>query len=87
MPLGPISGITPGAIVTSTSEQLRVPVGQELVGRVIGGLGAPIDDKGPILTRTTRPINADPIPALARERIDEQVLTGIKWIDILKNGE
>ena len=83
MPLGPINGITPGAIVTSTSEQLRVPVGQELIGRVVGGLGLPIDDKGPILSRSTRSISADPIPALSRKRIDEQILTGIKWVDLL----
>ncbi|MDF1543629.1 MAG: FliI/YscN family ATPase [bacterium] len=83
MPLGPISGITPGAIVTSTSEQLRVPVGQELIGRVLGGLGNPLDDKGPVLSRLTRSVNAKPIPALSRVRIDEQVLTGIKWIDLL----
>ncbi len=36
MPYGPISGITPGAIVTSISEQLRIPVGPELIGRILG---------------------------------------------------
>ncbi|HDL01718.1 MAG TPA: EscN/YscN/HrcN family type III secretion system ATPase, partial [candidate division Zixibacteria bacterium] len=64
MPLGSVNGITPGAIVTSTSEQLRVPVGPELVGRVLGGLGQPIDGKGPLRTVTSRSINAEPIPAL-----------------------
>lgn len=83
MPLGPISGITPGAIVTSTSEQLRVPVGPELIGRIIGGLGQPIDGKGMLVTTTTRPINAEPIPALSRKRINEKLLTGIKAIDLI----
>ncbi len=83
MPLGPISGITPGAIVTSTSEQLRIPVGKELIGRVVGGLGQPIDGKGPILTNLSRVINADPIPALKRRRITEPIRTGIKPIDLM----
>ncbi len=83
MPLGSVNGITPGAIVTSTSEQLRVPVGPELVGRVLGGLGQPIDGKGPLRTVTSRSINAEPIPALQRNRIVEPLYTGIKVIDLM----
>ncbi len=82
MPLGPINGITPGAIVTSTAEQLRVPVGHELIGRVLGGLGQPIDGKGALLTGMTRSINADPIPALKRRRITEILRTGVRSVDI-----
>ncbi|MCK4574625.1 MAG: FliI/YscN family ATPase [candidate division Zixibacteria bacterium] len=82
MPLGPISGICPGAIVTSTSEQLRTPVGPELIGRVLGGLGQPIDGKGMLRTTSTRPINASPIPALKRRRITKQLRTGIKVVDL-----
>ena len=82
MPLGPITGITPGAIVTSTSDQLRVPVGKELIGRVLGGLGQPIDGKGSVYTGTTRSINAEPIPALSRRRITEALRTGVRAIDI-----
>ncbi|UCD63426.1 MAG: FliI/YscN family ATPase [Candidatus Zixiibacteriota bacterium] len=82
MPLGPISGITPGAIVTSTSEQLRIPVGPELIGRVVGGLGQPIDGKGMLITSTTRSIDAEPIPALSRQPITEKLCTGIKAIDL-----
>ncbi len=83
MPLGTVNGITPGAIVTSTSEQLRVPVGPELVGRVLGGLGQPIDGKGPLRTVTSRPIDSEPIPALQRNRISEPLRTGIKVIDLM----
>ena len=83
MPLGTVRGITPGAIVTSTSEQLRVPVGPELIGRVLGGLGQPIDGKGPLRTVTTRSIDAEPIPALQRSRINEPLRTGIKVIDLM----
>ena len=82
MPLGPISGITPGAIVTSTFEQLRVPVGDQLIGRVLGGLGQPIDDKGPLLSTTMRPVHAEPIPALKRRRIEEPLRTGIRAVDM-----
>ncbi len=83
MPLGTVRGITPGAIVTSTSEQLRVPVGPELIGRVLGGLGQPIDGKGPLRTVTTRSIDAEPIPALQRNRISEPLRTGVKVIDLM----
>ena len=82
MPLGPISGICPGAIVTSTSEQLRTPVGPELIGRVLGGLGQPIDGKGMLRTSSTRSINANPIPALMRKRITEPLRTGIRAVDL-----
>jgi flagellum-specific ATP synthase len=82
MPLGPITGITPGAIVTSTSDQLRIPVGKELIGRVLGGLGQPIDGKGSVYTGQTRSINAEPIPALSRRRITEALRTGVRAVDI-----
>lgn len=83
MPLGPITGITPGAIVTSTFEQLRIPVGSQLIGRVVGGLGEPIDDKGPITSSVNRWINAQPIAALRRRRITEPIHTGIRVIDTM----
>jgi flagellum-specific ATP synthase len=83
MPYGPITGISPGAIVTSTQEQLRIPVGTEMVGRVLGGLGEPLDGKGPILTSVTRPINGRSVPVLKRRRITEPLRTGIKAIDLL----
>ena len=82
MPLGPVTGITPGSIVTSNHEQLRVPVGKELIGRVLGGLGQPIDDRGPIESSTTVSVDNQPIPALRRRRITTKLLTGIKSIDL-----
>ncbi len=83
MPYDSIGGINPGAIVTSTADQLRVPVGPTLVGRVLGGLGQPIDGKGPITTAITQPVSAEPIPVLQRRRIKEPVYTGIKVIDTM----
>ncbi|MFZ5980713.1 MAG: FliI/YscN family ATPase [Candidatus Zixiibacteriota bacterium] len=83
MPYGSITGITPGAIVTSTAEQLRVPVGKELIGRILGGLGQPLDNKGPVTSTVTWPINGKPIPVLKRARITKPLRTGIKVIDTM----
>lgn len=83
MPYGPIAGITPGAIVTSISEQLRVSVGQELLGRVLGGLGQPIDDKGPVRATVSRPISVAPISPMRRQPISQPIRTGIKVIDLM----
>ena len=83
MPLGSLSGITPGSIVISTGEQLKIPVGDELIGRVLGGLGQPIDGGKRILTAITRPIITHPIQALKRRRITEPVRTGVKVVDVM----
>lgn len=83
MPYGPIIGITPGAIVTSSAEQLRVPVGHSLIGRILGGLGEPIDGKGPIAAGTSRTINSEIIPVMKRKKITQPIRTGIKVIDIM----
>jgi flagellum-specific ATP synthase len=83
MPFGPITGIHPGAIVTSTADQLRIPVGDGLIGRILGGLGQPIDGGGPIIATSTQGINGLAVPALQRRRITEPVRTGIKAIDLL----
>ncbi len=82
MPLGSISGVAPGAIVTSTSSQLRIPCGEALIGRVLGGLGQPIDGKGPIHAESSYPVINQPIPPLKRKRIEEPIHTGIKVIDL-----
>ncbi len=83
MPLGNISGITPGSIVVSTGERLRVIVGDQLIGRVLGGLGQPLDGKGDIMSALHRPIDAVPIQALKRRRITEPIRTGIKAVDLM----
>ncbi len=83
MPLGSIDGITPGSIVTSTGEKLRVPVGDHLLGRVINGLGEPIDGKGPLISSSYRSLYANPPPALKRQRITEPLFTGIRAIDTM----
>ena len=50
MPIGEVQGIGPGCSVVSAERALDVPVGQSLLGRILDGLGTPIDGKGPILS-------------------------------------
>ncbi|MEE9441143.1 MAG: FliI/YscN family ATPase [candidate division Zixibacteria bacterium] len=83
MPLGSIQGITPGSIVTSTGEQLGVPVGDQLLGRILDGLGNPIDDKGPIISSYNRLLYSQPPASLKRTRITEPLYTGIRAIDTM----
>jgi flagellum-specific ATP synthase len=83
MPLDTMQGITPGSIVVTSGEQLRVPVGPALIGRAINGLGKPIDDKGSIAAEAYRPLHASPPHPLRRQQINEPLFTGIKAVDAL----
>lgn len=83
MPLDTLEGITPGSIVVTSGEQLRVPVGAALIGRTVNGLGQPIDDKGPIAAETYRPLHASPPHPLRRQQINEPLYTGIRSVDTL----
>ena len=81
MPLGEMQGIGPGSEVVSSRNLLRVKVGQALLGRVLDGLGNPIDGKGPILAETEYPIQNPPPAPLSRRRICEAVSVGIRAVD------
>jgi FliI/YscN family ATPase len=81
MPLGELHGIHPGAEVIALGTTLRVPVGDELKGRVIDGLGHPLDDLGPIHGSDSVSLNLQPPHPLKRQRIRECFRTGIKAID------
>lgn len=83
MPLGEINGIAPGYLVTATREPFRVPVGSGLLGRVLDGLGRPIDEKGPLKVQGTRPTIGSPPEPLKRQRIRDPLATGIRSIDAL----
>ncbi|MDG5815645.1 flagellar protein export ATPase FliI [Chitinispirillales bacterium ANBcel5] len=83
MPLGTIEGIHPGLTVSATRHPLMVSTGENLLGRVLNGLGVPIDNKGPLNTIDKRSVfSAVPNP-LSRNRITEPFHTGIKAIDSL----
>ena len=83
MPLGHVDGVDPGSTVTPSQEPFSVRVGNELLGRVLNGLGRPIDDKGPISPKAKRPANGLPPDPLRRQRIQERLGTGIRSIDAL----
>ena len=68
MPLGEIHGIHPGSEVISLGRPLQAPVGDALMGRVIDGLGNPLDDLGPIETTQTAPLTLLPPHPLKRQR-------------------
>lgn len=82
MPLGEMTGIGPGSEVIATGEQLRVKVGKELVGRILDGVGNPIDGKGDIKFEGYYHANNKPPHPLERKRITEPLALGIKAIDI-----
>lgn len=81
MPLGETHGIHPGSEVIATGTSLRVPVGEALKGRVIDGLGRPLDDLGPLGAGTAVALNHMPPHPLKRQRIQESFRTGVKAID------
>jgi len=69
MPLGEINGIHPGSEVIALGSPLRVPVGDALKGRVIDGLGNPLDDIGPLSMTQRVTLNLQPPHPLKRSRI------------------
>ena len=81
MPLGETKGIGRGCQVVSAQKVLQVKVGPELLGRVIDGLGNPIDGKGPILCQKEYPIQADPPAPLERPVIKDSLYVGVRAID------
>jgi flagellum-specific ATP synthase len=81
MPLGPIEGIHPGMAVAATGRPLTVMVGDGLLGRVLDGLGNPIDDKGPIRASGKRSAFSSIPNPLTRKRIHDPFETGVRAID------
>jgi len=81
MPLRGTSGLAPGTTVTATGRRLAVACGPGLLGRVLDGLGRPIDGKGPMVAQQWRPAEAEPVPALQRRSIDEPLPVGVRAID------
>ncbi len=81
--LGDYTKIKEGDTVKTTGSIVEVPVGAELIGRVVDPLGRPLDDKGPINTKTTRPVERVAPGVIKRQSVDTPVQTGIKAIDAL----
>ncbi len=83
MPLQSIQGLGPGCKILSLGRKAAVGVGNSLLGRVIDGLGNPIDNKGPIDFTDEYPIYSDPINPLDRGRIIEPMDLGIRALNAL----
>lgn len=81
MPLGEMEGIGPGSKVLATGHTFMVPVGINLLGRVIDGLGNPIDGKGPIISNKQYPVFNTPPNPLSRQKIEQVLPLGVKPID------
>lgn len=82
MPYGNMTGIFPGCEVVSTGAPLTIPVSQRLKGRILNGVGKPIDGKEEIYSQTRYSIYNDAPNPISRKRIDSTVETGIKAIDV-----
>jgi type III secretion protein N (ATPase) len=83
VPLGELSGVGPDDVVESTGAGLEVAAGEALLGRVLNGLGRPIDG-GPALSGLKPvPVDRAPPPALGRRAVDSAVQTGVRVLDSL----
>lgn len=81
MPLGEMNGIGPGSEVMEAGGTLEVKVGMDLLGRVLDGLGAPMDGLGDFRTRLRYPAINTPPPPLERPRIRHRLALGIRAVD------
>src|SRR5512137_80293 len=81
--LGGATAIKEGDVVKTTGRVVEVPVGPELLGRVVDPLGRPLDDKGPINATKSRPVERIAPGVIVRKGVDTPVQTGIKAIDAL----
>ncbi|QTH46877.1 F0F1 ATP synthase subunit alpha [Cohnella sp. LGH] len=81
--MGPYTGIREGDQVKRTGRIMEVPVGEQLLGRVVNALGQPIDGNGPINTTKTRPIESPAPGVMDRKSVHEPMQTGIKAIDAM----
>ena len=81
--LGDYKHISEGDTVKCTGRILEVPVGNELLGRVVNSLGEPIDNNGPIDSKDTSPIEKIAPGVIERKSVDQPVQTGLKSVDAM----
>ncbi len=81
MPLGDLAGVSPRSSIMTYASHATGFVGEELLGRVIDGMGNPLDGRGPIYARESRPLYSAPINPLERERITQPLDLGIRAIN------
>jgi ATP synthase in type III secretion protein N len=83
MPLGPLVGVGPDDEVEATGGSFTVKASESLLGRVVDGLGRPIDGGAPLLSGEMVPVDRDPPAALARRPVASPLATGVKVLDAL----
>ena len=83
VPLGDTVGVQPGDRIVARARALDIPVGQDLLGRVVDALGRPLDGKGPIPTDATYPIYPLPLNPMDRDPVVAPMPTGVRAIDSL----
>jgi flagellum-specific ATP synthase len=83
MPLGDMHGIGPGSPVAASGRPFGVAVGEQLLGRVLDGLGRPLDDVPQPVATERRPTMAAPPSPLGRQRIDKRLSLGVRALDTL----
>jgi FliI/YscN family ATPase len=83
VPLGSTSGIRPGDLIVSRGAPASIAVGPKLLGRVLDGLGQPLDGLGPLVTSAIYPLHPPPLNPLARQPIDHPLGSGVRAIDAL----
>ena len=81
--MGPFAHLQEGDEVRTTGRVAEVPVGEELLGRIVSAVGEPLDGKGPIETKQSLPVERVAPGVIFRQRVDTPVQTGIKAIDAM----
>ena len=83
MPLGDVTGVRAGALVTPTGGPMVIPVGHALLGRVLDGLGRPMDDGAPLVDVESVGVDGNSPHPLRRARIEQQLSLGVRALDAL----
>lgn len=83
MPYDRVEGLKSGCLVESMGQSLTVPVGYEMLGRVVDANGSPIDQKGAVMNSDYQSVQNDPPSPLSRNRIEDIMFTGVRALDAL----
>jgi FliI/YscN family ATPase len=83
MPLGGTTGISQGDAVVAARHEQTVQAGWSLLGRVVDGMGRPMDGKGAVLDTEPRPVEPTPLDPLEREPVEEPLATGVRAVDAM----
>ncbi len=81
MPLGEARGIAPGSAIRAVSEQAQAMVGSSMLGRVVDGMGNPLDGLGPIEDLASRSLYAEPVNPLSRPLVSEPLDVGVRAVN------